>query len=225
MSFTVDTLTDELKRLKGGPLVKEMIGHFEDVRRNQTDKKLYMYSAHDTTVAPLLHTLNVFNSVAPPYASLVIVELLEREGLHVRLSYRNDSSQPPYVLTMPGCEELCPLDKFKTLTSQFVPVDILSECGLAARQSQTMQQVTLVAALSSSIMAAAVLVATVVAVCRGKKKAEEKIDFPDARSVFHLSVSLDNFFRCQVSPSGDARYRVTRIRLGCVFTYLWTAYC
>ena len=81
------------------------------------------------------------------------------------------------------------------------------------------------AALSSSIMAAAVLVATVFAVCRGKKKAEEKIDFPDARSVFHLSVSLDNFFRCQVSPSGDARYRVTRIRLGCVFTYLWTAYC
>ena len=29
LSFTVDTLNDELKRLKGGPLIKEMIQHFD----------------------------------------------------------------------------------------------------------------------------------------------------------------------------------------------------
>ena len=31
LSFTVDTLTEELKRLKGGPLVKEMIQHFDTI--------------------------------------------------------------------------------------------------------------------------------------------------------------------------------------------------
>ena len=31
LSFTVDTLTDELKRLKGGPWVKEMIEHFDTI--------------------------------------------------------------------------------------------------------------------------------------------------------------------------------------------------
>ena len=181
LSFTVDTLTDELKRLKGGPLVKEMIQHFDEVRQNKTDMKVYMYSAHDTTVAPLLHTLNVFNSLAPPYASLVLVELLEREGLHVKLSYHNESGRPPYSLSLPGCEELCPLERFRSLTAQFIPGDILTECGVPARQDETMQRITMVAALSSSLLATAVLVATVLAVCRGRRNAENRIDFPDAR--------------------------------------------
>ena len=181
LSFTVDTLTDELKRLKGGPLLKEMIKHFDEVRQNKTEQKVYMYSAHDTTVAPLLHTLNVFNSLAPPYASLVLVELLDRDGLRVKLSYHNESDHAPYSLSLPGCEELCPLETFRSLTAQFIPADILAECGVPARQDETMQRITMVAALSSSLLASAVLVATVLAVCRGRKKAEDKIDFPDAR--------------------------------------------
>ena len=44
---------------------------------------------------------------------MVLVELLDRQGLHVRLSYHNDSSQDPHILTLPGCEPLCPLHKFK----------------------------------------------------------------------------------------------------------------
>ena len=140
-----------------------------------------MYSAHDTTVAPLLHTLNVFNSLAPPYASLVLVELLDRDGLRVKLSYHNESDHAPYSLSLPGCEELCPLETFRSLTAQFIPADILAECGVPARQDETMQRITMVAALSSSLLASAVLVATVLAVCRGRKKAEDKIDFPDVR--------------------------------------------
>lgn len=181
LSFTVDTLTDELKRLKGGPLVKEMIQHFDEVKQKKTEMKVYMYSAHDTTVAPLLHTLNVFNSLAPPYASLVLVELLDRDGLRVKLSYHNESGHQPYSLTLPGCEELCPLERFRSLTAQFVPADILAECGVPARQDETMQRITMVAALSSSLLATAVLVATVITVCRGRKKSEDRIDFPDAR--------------------------------------------
>ena len=78
-------------------------------------RKIYMYSAHDTTVAPILHTLGVFNNIAPPYASMVMVELhdLGSNSLHVKVLYHNDSSVPPYVMTIPGCQELCPLNKFK----------------------------------------------------------------------------------------------------------------
>merc|ERR1712241_1228889 len=165
----------------GGPLVKEMIQHFDEVKENKTQMKVYMYSAHDTTVAPLLHTLNVFNSLAPPYASLVLVELLDRDGLRVKLSYHNESGHQPYSLTLPGCEELCPLVRFRSLTAQFIPGDILAECGVPARQDETMQRITMMAALSSSLLASAVLVATVITVCRGRKKSEDRIDFPDAR--------------------------------------------
>ena len=47
---------------------------------------------------------------------MVLVELLDRQGLHVRLSYHNDSSQDPHILTLPGCEPLCPLHKFKGIS-------------------------------------------------------------------------------------------------------------
>lgn len=116
LSFTVDTFNHEMKRLKGGPFVKEMVEHFDSVATNTLDpsnRKMFMYSAHDTTVAPVLHTLGVFNMIAPPYASMVVVELLDRAGLVVRVSYKNDSSEDPYVLTIPGCDQLCPLPKFK----------------------------------------------------------------------------------------------------------------
>ena len=46
-------------------------------------KKLYMYSGHDTTVAPILHTLGIFNGFAPPYSSMIIFELFEQDGLQV----------------------------------------------------------------------------------------------------------------------------------------------
>lgn len=116
LSFTVDTLNHELKRLKGGPFVKELVTHFDSVATETLtppNRKLFMYSGHDTTVAPVLHTLGVFNMIAPPYASMMLVELLDRQGLVVRVSYKNDSSPQPHVLTIPGCNQLCPLHQFK----------------------------------------------------------------------------------------------------------------
>lgn len=37
--------------------------------------KLWIFSAHDTNVAGLLNSLNVFNYKLPPYASAVFLEL------------------------------------------------------------------------------------------------------------------------------------------------------
>lgn len=170
LSFTVDTLTQELKRLKGGPLVKEMLSHWDQLQAGTLDPemKVFMYSGHDTTVAPLLHTLGVFNTIAPPYASLVLVELLDRgAGPLVKVSYRNDSSLPPFPLTLPGCDHLCPLEQFRQLTRPIVPGDILAECGLGS--SNRAQKVTLVAALASTAMALTVLLATLCTVCRARR--------------------------------------------------------
>ena len=56
----------------------------------------------------VLNTLGVFNGLAPPYTSLVMFELLYMLGWKVRISYRNDTTLDPYVLTIPGCHELLP---------------------------------------------------------------------------------------------------------------------
>ena len=56
-------------------------------------KLLYMYSGHDTSIATILGSLNMFNGLAPPYASAVLFELFKgKEGKHfVRIVYRNDT--------------------------------------------------------------------------------------------------------------------------------------
>lgn len=41
----------------------------------QPNIKLWMYSAHDTNVAGLLNSLNVYNNILPPYAAAVFIEL------------------------------------------------------------------------------------------------------------------------------------------------------
>lgn len=45
----------------------------------EPNRTMYMYSAHDTTIANILNALNVFDNHFPPYASTILVELRRRE--------------------------------------------------------------------------------------------------------------------------------------------------
>lgn len=76
-SFKMLSYTQEMIRLKGGPLLKEMIENMKNKTLPLADqrRKFYMYSAHDTTVATLLNTLDVFELHSPPYTAMVIMEL------------------------------------------------------------------------------------------------------------------------------------------------------
>lgn len=48
------------------------------------DRKVWIYSAHDETLANFLMTLDVFDTHCPPYAATVLVELRENsKGKHV----------------------------------------------------------------------------------------------------------------------------------------------
>jgi len=41
----------------------------------QPDRKLWMYSAHDETIANILMTMNLFEPHCPPYAAVILIEL------------------------------------------------------------------------------------------------------------------------------------------------------
>lgn len=74
-----------------GVLLKEIVDHM-DLKRcgnMHPDTKLWMYSAHDTNVAGLLNSLNVYNLKLPPYASAVILELR-----------KNKKTNSTYVVTV-----------------------------------------------------------------------------------------------------------------------------
>ena len=69
------------------------------------------------------------------------------------------------------------------LTKKIIPDDILGECGVGSEEDahdKTVQRVTLIAAVCSSVMAATVLIVTLGSVCRGGKNKDEEYDFPRA---------------------------------------------
>ncbi|KAF8795685.1 Testicular acid phosphatase like protein [Argiope bruennichi] len=102
-----------------------------------TNLKFQIYSAHDTTIAVVLDALNLFNMIAPPYASALLFELFEMpDGVKtVRMLYQNSSKpeekiDPLQILILEGCSEFCPLDFFINFTSPLIPEDWGRECQL-----------------------------------------------------------------------------------------------
>lgn len=61
--FEASSHSEEMKKLKVGYLLKEMLEHFQaKISSTLTpDRSLFIYSAHDTTIANFLNGLNVYD--------------------------------------------------------------------------------------------------------------------------------------------------------------------
>nr|CAD7568396.1 unnamed protein product [Timema californicum] len=131
-SFIAAAGTEELQRLSTGPLLKEIIANTQ-AKVNGTlspDRGLYIYSAHDSNVVDLLQGLDVFNGILVPYASAVMIELRSKSDEYfITVSYKNNTETDPYLLQLPGCDTLCPLDSFVELTKPIIPDDLTTECA------------------------------------------------------------------------------------------------
>ena len=141
-SFEVESYNKILQRLKAGTLVGEMVKHMVEKSKNilKPDRKLWMYSAHDETVANFLMSLGLFEPHCPPYTATVLVELrLNSQKQHtVTVSYKN-SSEPPKLLILPGCIQACPLEQFISLTKSVIPEDWEEECSIKFEPSEYMR--------------------------------------------------------------------------------------
>lgn len=138
LSFAVKTYTKLLARLKIGPLLKEILGHYKNKTENRLDpnRNLWIYSAHDTTVANILNGLGVFKAMGyhnPPYVSSVLFELIQsKDKYYVQAYYKN--STEPMLLDLPNCGTLCPLDQMFEVYKDILPVDWEQECALSILQ-------------------------------------------------------------------------------------------
>ncbi|XP_018557302.1 lysosomal acid phosphatase [Lates calcarifer] len=124
----------EKSRLQGGILLGEIVKNLSKMAVPDPKQrlKLMMLSAHDTTVAALQASLNVFNGRQPPYASCQIIELYRDDNGSVSVSmfYRNDSKVGPYPQQLPGCTLDCPLEDFLRITKLSISDDRGKECQL-----------------------------------------------------------------------------------------------
>jgi hypothetical protein len=135
LSFMIEFNEPILSRLRGGPLLGNVVDHMKEVSTGlwtEVKPKVFIYSAHDSTVAAFTSAMKVYNRISPPYASTVLVELLKSDDdqYFVEVLFKNDSSREPYQLTLPNCTFSCPLKQFIELTKGSIPVDWKAECRL-----------------------------------------------------------------------------------------------
>ncbi|CAG7718142.1 unnamed protein product, partial [Allacma fusca] len=135
--WTIIVAQKEMKRLRGGPLVGDIMLNIERlVNENSRRKyrnpkaKLYLYSGHDSTIATFLGTLDVFDRQIPPYSSAVIFELHKEKDTEskpgdyfIEIHFRNETDRPPYKLEIPNCGNPCKLENFKSLYKDVIIYD------------------------------------------------------------------------------------------------------
>ncbi|XP_065609745.1 prostatic acid phosphatase-like [Cyrtonyx montezumae] len=123
--------TEEKSRLQGGVLVNIILNSIKQATNTSKERKMEVYSAHDTTIGAIQIALNIFNGKLPPYAACQFFELYQESNgrYSIEMHYRNDSSVDPYLLTLPGCTSSCPLEKFAELVSPIITENWSKECG------------------------------------------------------------------------------------------------
>uniref|UniRef100_A0A8B9P734 acid phosphatase n=1 Tax=Apteryx owenii TaxID=8824 RepID=A0A8B9P734_APTOW len=123
--------TEEKSRLQGGVLVNTILKSIKQAANSSRERKMEVYSAHDTTVGALQIALNIFNGKLPPYAACQFFELYQESSgrYSIEMHYRNDTSKDPYLLSLPGCTSSCPLEKFTELVSPMIAENWSKECG------------------------------------------------------------------------------------------------
>jgi hypothetical protein len=171
--FTSSLMFNSLtkKQITAGNWVGKVMGDMMDKKDNpKEDIKLYLYSAHDTTVAAMLSALGVFNGEPPPYAATVFIELYsDDKGYWVSLFYRNETDSNYLMpLSVDSCDNptLCTLDEFAKLTSPIIPADWEKECGLNSTSSCTDTSADpTVIALASLLGVCVLLVIALTVVC------------------------------------------------------------
>ncbi|PZC80438.1 hypothetical protein B5X24_HaOG214740 [Helicoverpa armigera] len=132
-SFTTQTGSPLLARLKVGPLIKHIGAHMlTSLSRNNKGHKVLIFSGHDLTVGSVLNALDLYDGNCPVYTSTVLIELVTKNGSDdhfVRISYRNSVDiVEPKILKIPYCGEYCPIERFLKLYENLLNVNWDDEC-------------------------------------------------------------------------------------------------
>nr|AQS60691.1 prostatic acid phosphatase-like isoform X1 [Sogatella furcifera] len=132
-AFTLNAYTPELRRIKGGPLLKRIIKHMVDKIKKLTHKKdqVYLYAGHDSTIAHLLNALGVWEEHAPEYNSLILIELheLKRDDPHgVKIFFRKSKDHQMEELKPSKCQGICSLNEIINSTKDVIPDDLMEHC-------------------------------------------------------------------------------------------------
>ncbi|EIW77222.1 phosphoglycerate mutase-like protein [Coniophora puteana RWD-64-598 SS2] len=148
--------TEEARKLAMGPLLTELSRKMQDMVVAPEDApKLLVHSTHDSGIAALLNTLDVYDQRWPLFTAHITFELfkkaapVEKPGVlqtvmnfwkakalddehYVRLRYDNKNLAMPFCAGegehLPGAPEFCTLSAFQKRVRELMPGDWKAEC-------------------------------------------------------------------------------------------------
>jgi hypothetical protein len=127
LAFVYEWNRDLTKNVRVGSLVETLLTNMQTiVNKTDTDNnyKIFLYSTHDSIVAPLLQLFEVYNNLIPTCGLSVIFELHENKNktndYFVRIYYFNETlTREPYFLTSKNFTQLYEISKEKWFIKDF----------------------------------------------------------------------------------------------------------
>ncbi|XP_057337524.1 lysosomal acid phosphatase-like [Microplitis mediator] len=131
LDYEIKNSNENLKRLRGGMLLRNITDSMMGVINGSgnTDKIMTIFSGHDTNVASLLFIFGAYTPHMPEYSSSVMVELLNNStDYYVRVRYYLGIPPTLKDIKIPGCDILCPFNKFMVLMENLIATDAEMMC-------------------------------------------------------------------------------------------------
>lgn len=130
LQYDIWSYTTEIRRLHGGPIVRTFIENMRLDRGLEKPRKIYLYSAHDDTVSAFLQAQGILENKIPLYGTAVVLEKLEDSdgNRFVKIVLWTGVTEQLITLRIPGCEEICPIERYLQITREVIPFDEEMDC-------------------------------------------------------------------------------------------------
>lgn len=82
LSLKLNVYNETLLRMKAAPLITKIVNNMVDKSKGvlkPSQRKMFMYVGHDTSIINVLEGMKVWDMVIPSYGIMVIIELHENE--------------------------------------------------------------------------------------------------------------------------------------------------
>lgn len=131
-AYDIASSTPTLKKLYAGPYLRQVTTTMLDfvTGASENERKLYLYSGHETNIAALLQALNLYKPHVPAYSSSIILELHEIDNDYfVKVLHYLGIPSKVEELQLPGCDVLCPLDSYLEIIDDLIPTQAELQCN------------------------------------------------------------------------------------------------
>lgn len=129
------TDTPFMKRIKGGPLITEILDIMLNRKNSLSERSITLYSGHDVTLVSVMNAMQILNQTTskPDFSAALAIELHHSldhvDDMDVKVYYFfNSEDKYPKAIDIPGCKTPCSLNRFRKVMNGLIVNDFEKLC-------------------------------------------------------------------------------------------------